>query len=91
MSRRFSKKDEQRKKIVQRVQEIIDDTYNTEAEFLKEMKMAPGTFGNLKDKHTLTIEFLIEFAEKHKKSLDWIIRKIGQKDLSPSEAAKPTE
>ena len=64
--------------------------YKNETRFLEDFKMSPGTYGNLKEKGTMTIEFLIEFAEAHRKSLDWLMRNIGQEDLPPDESKEPT-
>lgn len=94
MSRRFLKNSQQRGKIAGRIQEIVEETYGrnygSEAKFEREMNMAAGTYGHTKE-GKFTIEFLIEFCEKHRISLDWLMRKVGNRDLPPSEAEKPTK
>ncbi len=91
MSRRFSKNDNQRMKIAKRIQEIVDDTYDEEVDFFKEMNIAAGTYGHIKKEGKFTIEFIIEFADKHHKSLNWLLRKVGRKDLTPKESKEPTD
>jgi hypothetical protein len=91
MSRTFLKDEIQRKKISDRIQEVIDETYDSQAEFCRQFRMAASTYTRVKQDGDLTIEFLIKFADKHHKSLDWLLRKVGRKELTPEESKEPTD
>jgi hypothetical protein len=91
MSRTFLKDEDQRSKIASRIQEVVNETYASGADFCRKFKISESTYSRMKNDGDFTIEFLIRFAAEHHKSLDWLLRKVGQKDLTPKESKEPTD